>query len=299
MSDEDKPSRHSLRETAIGVWNRAEEDDVFGAAAQLAYYLMLALFPMLIFLTSLIAYLPGVHDNILDTIGRYAPPEAIALVRDTLADIVKSRSGGLLSFGAIGTLWAASSGIAALIGSLNIAYDVREFRPYWKQRLVALGLTILLLLLGVTGNLIFLSGAYVSEKAADIFGLGEVATWFWRAISYLLGALLAVIAIDLLYYLGPNIKGRVRGITPGGIFAVACIIASSKLFSVYLHVGPGYSATYGSLGTVVVLMLWLYLVGLSIMLGAEINAELGKLPRKNGVDKESYQQNSESEKNNE
>jgi membrane protein len=274
MNDKEKSKRKSFTAIAIGTWRRAEKDDVFGAAAQLAYYLMLALFPMLIFLTSLIAYLPGVHDNIVDTIGRFAPPEAIALVKDTLADIVKSRSGGLISFGAIGTLWAASSGVAALISSLNTAYDVKETRPYWKQRLAALGLTILLLLLGVTGNLLFLFGAYIVERGASIFDLGELATWLWKAASYFLGTMLAVVAIDLLYYLGPDTQRRFRWGTIGGVFAVASIIASSKLFSLYLHVGPGYSATYGSLGTVVVLMLWLYLVGLSIMFGAEINTQI-------------------------
>jgi len=274
MNDEQRPNRKSLKEVLKGIWRRAEGDDVFGASAQLAYYLMLALFPMLIFLTSLVAYIPGIQDNILEAIARIAPDDAIRLVRETLADIVKSRSGGLLSFGAIGTLWAASSGVAALINALNTAYDAEESRPYWRQRLVAMGLTILLLLFGVTGNVLFWFGAYLVERAAGLLRLGDFTTFIWKAVSYALGIGLSIIAIDVLYYLGPNVKQRWRWITPGAIFAVIGTIAGSLIFSVYLRVGPGYSATYGSLGAVVVLMLWLYLIGLSIIIGGEINVEL-------------------------
>lgn len=274
MKVEESPGRKSFKEIVAEVWRRANDDDVFGAAAKLAFYLMLALFPMLIFLTSLIAYLPGVQDNILDAFNGVVPPEAMRLVRETLADIVETRSGGLLSFGALGTLWAASSGVVALIDALNTAYDASEARPYWRRRLVAMGLTILLLLLGVTGNLLFWFGAYMVERMADIFGLGYISTLLWKAASYVLGAGLAIIAMDLLYYFGPNVKRRWRWITAGAIFAVTGVIAGSLLFSIYLQVGPGYSATYGSLGAVIVLMLWLYIVGLSVMLGGEINIEL-------------------------
>lgn len=273
MVVEERPKRKTLKEMAAGVWRRTEEDNVFGAAAQLAYYLMLALFPMMIFLTSLIAYLPGVQDNILDAVARVAPPQAIRLVRETLANIVEGRSGGLLSFGAIGTLWAASSGVVAMIGALNTAYDVKEERPFWWRRLVAMGLTILLVLLGVTGNLLFWSGAFLVERAADFLRLGDFITFVWKITSYGLGILLSLVAIDLLYYIGPNLKHKWRWITPGAIFAVVGIIGGSLLFSLYLSVGPGYSATYGSLGAVVVLMLWLYLIGLSIIIGGEINVE--------------------------
>ena len=122
-----------LRQLALSTWREARDDNVFGIAAQLAYYFLLALFPLLIFLTSAVGFLPDVQISLVNALAKVAPPEAITLVRDTLSDVVTHRSGGLLSFGLIASLWSASSGVASVMDGLNRAHDIKETRPFWRS----------------------------------------------------------------------------------------------------------------------------------------------------------------------
>src|ERR1044071_5670807 len=142
MSNESKSRRISLKELARRTLSESLEDDVLGQAAELSYYFLLALFPLLIFLTTLIGFLPDAQSGLENAIARFAPPDALKLVRETLNDIVSHRSGGLISFALLGSIWAASSGVDSLMHGLNVAYDAKETRPYWKRRLIAIALTI-------------------------------------------------------------------------------------------------------------------------------------------------------------
>lgn len=265
-----------LKELAQRTWRESREDDVFGAAAQLSYYFLLALFPLLIFLTSLIGFMPGAQDSLMSGVARVAPPDALKLVRETLEDVVSHRSGGLISFALIASLWAASSGVASLMGALNIAYDLNEVRPFWKRRLIALGLTIAMALLVIGGSLLVIIGHRLGAWLERALGLGAALAFVSSALSYLLGFGLLLAGIAVLYYFGPNIKQGKRRVKPGALFAATGIVLGSLLFSLYLRVAPSASATYGSLGAVVTLMLWLYLMGLMLLVGAEINSEIDK-----------------------
>jgi membrane protein len=256
------------------TWSETNEDNVFGSAAELAYYFLLALFPMLIFLTSLVGFMPDAQQRIFHALGQVMPGEAMRLVDQTIHDVVQNRSGGLLSFGVLGTLWAASGGAAAVMNTLNVAYDAQEKRSFWKVRLIALGLTIMLALLVVGGAVLIMFGDRFSEWTAQRFGFGTAFTVAWGVLDYLLGLALLFLGIQLIYYFGPNIKQQWRWITPGAVFAVLSLIATSLLLSLYLRYGPSYSATYGSLGAVVVLMLWFYLLGAIVLIGGEINSEI-------------------------
>src|ERR1041384_6477703 len=129
------------------VWSEADDDKVWGSAAELGYYFLLALFPMLIFLTNLVGLLPGVLVNILLTLAKSLPPEAMTLVAKTLNDVTENSNGGLLSFGILGTIWTASSGVVSLMDSLNTVYDLAQSRSFWNQRLLSIGLTVGLSLL--------------------------------------------------------------------------------------------------------------------------------------------------------
>jgi membrane protein len=262
----------TVKELAGKTWRGINADNIYGGAAELAYYFLLALFPMLIFLTSLVGFLPGVQQAILESLGRVVPGQAMQLVKDTLEDVIRNRSGGLLSFGVLGTLWAASVGVAALMETLNRVYCVKEGRSYWKVRLIAIWLTILLSLLMVGGTVLIMFGDKLSEGLANWLGLGPSFATLWSVIDYLLGLILLLIGIDVIYFFAPNIKLRWRVTTLGSVFALITLIIVSLLFSFYLRVAPSYSATYGSLGAVIVLMLWLYLVGLVILTGGKINA---------------------------
>jgi len=264
----------TFKEMAKRVWRGAEEDHAFGRAAELSYYFLLALFPMLIFLTSLVGFMPGIQDNIIDAVAKVAPRQAVSLVRDFLADVVANRSGGLISFGILGTLWAASTGAAAVMGALNAAFSATEERPYWRTRLIATGLTISLSLMVAGGTALVMFARRLGSWIAELLGLGAVLTIVWSLLGYLIGLILLLMGIQVIYYFGPNVKRKWQWITPGAAFATAAFIITSELFSLYLRFGPGYSATYGSLGAVIILMVWLYLMGLLLIFGGEIDSEI-------------------------
>ncbi|MFN7927943.1 MAG: YihY/virulence factor BrkB family protein [Blastocatellia bacterium] len=262
----------TLRNWATEIWHNTEKDQVFGRAAELAYYFLFALFPMLIFLTSLVGFLPGVREAIFTSLARVVPGEAMTLVHQTIVDVTRNRSSGLISFGVLGALWAASGGVTAVMGALNATYKVEEARAFWKIRLLALALTMLLSLLIVGGTALIMFGDRFSAWLAAQLGLGAVFTVLWGVVDYLLGLVLLFLGLELIYYFGPNVEQDWKWITPGAIFAVLSLVTASLLFSLYLRVMPDYSATYGSLGAVVVLMLWLYLAGVVVLIGGEINA---------------------------
>lgn len=258
------------------VWREMNEDKILGAAAELGYYFLLALFPMLIFLTSLVGFIPDLQAGIFNEIRRIAPSDAVRLVSETIQDVVNHRSGGWLSFGVLGTLWAASTGTVALIDTLNRAYEVKETRGFWKVRLISIGLTIALSLVIISGSAIVMLSDRIPVWLTRLLSINESWLGWWTAVDYLLGLGLLSMAAAAIYRFGPDLKGKCRYIMPGAIFAALAGALASWLFSLYLRFAPSYSATYGSLGAVIVLMLWLYLMGLVILIGGEINNEIEK-----------------------
>ncbi|MCI0490628.1 MAG: YihY/virulence factor BrkB family protein [Blastocatellia bacterium] len=263
----------TLKELALGAWRGAEKDHAFGRAAELAYYFLLALFPMLIFLTSLVGFMPGLQENIINAAARFAPVEVVTLVRQFIIDVVENRSGGLISFGILGTLWAASTGVASIVSALDAAFDATD-RPYWKTRAIAAGLTIALSLLVAGGTALIMFTRYTGGWLASLLGIGSAFATLWSMVSYLFGCALLLFGIEIIYYFGPNVKKRWRWITPGALFVTVAFIVTSELFSLYLRFAPSYSATYGSLGAVIIMMIWLYLVGLLLIFGGEIDSEI-------------------------
>jgi membrane protein len=194
------------------------------------------------------------------------------LIRETLADVVSHRSEGLLSLGLIGTLWSASSGIASLMDALNRAYGVAETRPFFRRRLKAIGLTLATALLVIGGSLLIMVGHRLGTWLENKFDISYALAIVSTILGYLTGLGLMLLGITTLYYFGPDIKRAQRRVRPGAFFAAAGIVIGSLLFSFYVRVAPSASATYGSLGAVVTLMLWLYLVGLALIIGGEMNA---------------------------
>jgi membrane protein len=264
----------TFKELAVRTWREANEDNILGRAAELAYYFLLALFPMLIFLTSLVGFLPGLREAIFTALGKFVPGEAMRLVSETISDVTRHRSGGLISFGVLGALWAASGGVTAVMGTLNAAYDAREERSFWKIRLIAISLTVMLALLVMGGTALVMFGDRFAVWFGERLGMGPSFTVIWGVIHYLVGLALLFLGLELIYYFGPNVEQDWKWVTPGAVFAVVSMVVASLLFSLYLRFAPDYSATYGSLGAVIVLMLWLYLMGAVILIGGEVNAEI-------------------------
>jgi membrane protein len=276
----------TLKELALRAWRETNEDNVFGHAAELAYYFLLALFPMLIFLSSLVGFLPEAQEKIFYALARVVPGDAMRLVHETIRDVVRNRSGGLLSFGVMGAIWAASGGVTAVMGTLNVAYGAKEERSFWKVRLVAVSLTVMLAIIVVGGVILIMFGDRFSVHLATWLGLGRYFTVVWSVVDYLLGLGFVFLGLQLIYYYGPNVEQSWRWITPGAVFAVISLIIASLLLSLYLRFAPSYSATYGSLGAVIVLMLWLYLMGTVVLIGGEINSEIMQAAGKPVIQKE-------------
>ncbi|RHW41749.1 YihY/virulence factor BrkB family protein [Neobacillus notoginsengisoli] len=261
--------------------HRIQEDDLPGLAAQLAYYFLLSLFPLLIFLFTLLPYLPVPQDNILGAIGQYAPEEAMALIEKNLDSVMAKRNGGLLSIGIIGTIWSASNGINALVRAFNKAYNVKESRSL----IVARG-TAILLTFGMITVFIVALALPVFGKAIGLFlftqlGLGEEFHAIWAAIRWAVSALILFGIFTVLYWVAPNVKMKCKSAVPGAIFATLGWTVVSLLFSFYVNNFGNYSATYGSIGAFIILMIWLFLSGLIIILGGEVNAFYAEKAKEN------------------
>lgn len=261
------------------VWEGITRNRLFGRAAELSFYFLLALVPLLIFLTSIIGIVLGPSTGARRALFRYLarimPPSAFQLIDATMQEISEGSSGGKLSFGLLAALWAASNGMGAITESLNVAYDIEEGRSWWKQRLVAIVLTIALSILIVSALILVVAGARIGEGIASAYGFGPAFAVAWKIIQWPLVVACLVLAFALIYYFAPDRRDRAwYWLTPGAVIGVGLWLLVSLVFRLYLHFFNSYNATYGSLGAVIILMLWLYFTGVAVLIGGEINAEI-------------------------
>ena len=257
----------------VEVWDKCFRDDVMGHSAQLAYYFLFALFPMLIFLTALVGYLPvpDFLNNLINYLSQVLPSIATALLITTVKEITSQPRGGLLSVGLAVSIWAASSGIHALNNSLNIAYGIRKPRPWWRERLVALAMTFgLSFFLIMALGLIFFSDS-IATAVANYLNLSPGLRSLFNLLHYPFLIASVWFMLELIYFVAPYRKLRWKWFTPGAIFALITWLLISFLFKFYVVRISNYTLTYGSLGSVIVLMLWLYFTSLMILIGGEIN----------------------------
>lgn len=270
------------------VWSEIQEDEVFGRAAQLSYYFLLALIPLLIFLTSVIGLILGSGTGLRHTLFNYLaevmPPSAFQLIDSTVSEVAASSGGGKLSFGLLAALWAASNGMGAITESLNVAYDVKESRPWWKQRLVAVGLTTALSILIISALMLVLNGGNIAEGLAGSYRLGSVFVNIWKIVQWPLVVVFMLLAFELIYYSAPDLRAQSwKWLTPGAAVGVVLWLLVSFAFRLYLHFFNSYSRTYGSLGAVIILMLWLYLTGAAVLIGGEVNSEIEAAAARKGA----------------
>lgn len=261
------------------LWKRLNDHDIFGGAAKLSYYFLLAVFPLLLVLVTLLGYFAesgsDLRNKLISYLGTVMPSTAITLVHTTLDEISKSRGGGKLSLGLLAALWAASNGMGAISSTLNAAYGVSEQRPWWKVRLVSIVLTLSLSVLIVMALVIVLYGGQIGERVADYFGYGALFITIWKLLQWPIALVFLLVTFNLIYYFGPSVRPQKRRwCMVGTVTAVILWLLVSFGFRIYLHYFDSYSLTYGSLGALIVLMLWFYFTGLAILLGGEINSEL-------------------------
>ena len=266
----------TVRELGRRVYDEITTDEVFDRAAALAYYLVFALFPTLLFLTTLLGLLPlpNLMDRIFEYADRALPGDAASVVRRTFAEIQRSARGGLLSAGALAALWASSSGMDSMISALNVAYDVGDRRPWWKRRLIALALTVGFGLFILVALVLLVFGGQIGEAVAAHLGLGDVFKTVWNVASVLIVIACVLFGLAMVYYLAPDTKQHWWWVTPGSAVALVLWLGLSSGLRLYVSHFGNYSATYGSIGGVILLILWLYLSGVVLLLGAEINAEI-------------------------
>ena len=245
-------------------------------AAGLSYYFVMSLFPLLIVFAAAVAYLPvpNLFDQALGFASRFMPHESMGLVKAVLRQVITPHRGKFMSFGIVGTIWAASGGFSSMMEALNVAYDVPESRPFWKTRPLAIGLTFLIGILLVIALALMLVGPNFGGWLAAKVGLGSVFIAVWPYLRWSIAIAFAVLAIELIYFLAPNVRQRFRRTLPGAALAVACWLLLSWALGIYFQHFTNLIKTYGTLAAAIALMVWLYWTAFAILLGGEINADL-------------------------
>jgi len=264
-----------LKLAQLGI-KKIGEDELSTRSASLSYYFLGALFPMILFLVSLIGVFasPGsqLRENIISAIGRLAPGSASSLVQTVINQTFTNSSGIKLAAGILGALWAASGGMSAVVTSLNVIYRTKEERPWWEQKLTIIGLTLALAILMIIAIVLILYGGKLGEAVSSQIGLSDAFQLAWKILQWPLSFAAMFLSYSIVYYFAPDLdERRWYWVTPGAVVGVVLWLAASFGFRIYLHFFNRYSATYGSLGAVVILMLWLYITGFAILIGGEVN----------------------------
>jgi membrane protein len=251
-------------------------DDCLGLAAQLSYYFFLALFPAILFLLALASFFPlqDASGDLVRLLRPVASEDVIQIVVDQIRRISEAGDGGLLTFGVLAALWSSSAAVVAITSALNTAYDIEEARPWWKVRLIAIGLTIVLALFLLLSTSLVLAGPEVAEYLGNTLRLGPLVEWTWKILQWPLVFALVSTALGVVYYVAPDADQDWVWITPGAVVATVLWLVASLIFRVYVTRFSDYNAAYGAIGGVMVLMLWFYVSSLAILVGAEMNAEI-------------------------
>jgi membrane protein len=259
------------------TFSEFREDNVTDWAAALTYYGILSVFPALIALVSILGLVGrSATDPLLTNLGSFAPGPAHQILENALHGLTQSRGGASILFivGLAGAVWSASGYIGAFIRASNSIWDVEEGRPIWKTIPLRLAVTIvMLILLTATAVAVTITGP-LADKVGKLIGAGSAAVTVWDIAKWPILILVVALMFSILYYAAPNVRQpRFRWLTPGAVLAVVVWIGVSGLFGIYVANFGSYNKTYGSLGAIVIFLVWLWLTNVAILLGAELNAE--------------------------
>ncbi len=267
------------RQLAKRVLSGINDDNLLGRASELAYNFILALFPLLLLLLALLGMFASratvLKTNLLIYLSQVLPPAAFQVITHTLDEVMRNASNGKLTFGILLTIWFASGGITSMISVLNGAYGIKESRSWWKVRVIAFVLTLAISLLIILALVSVLAGGFVANWIGSYYGMREVTIIAWKAGQILLATAFVTLSFSVIYYFGADVdEQHWYWLTPGSVTGVLLWITASFGFRAYLHFFNSYSRTYGSLGAVMILLMWLYVTSFAFLVGGEINAQI-------------------------
>jgi membrane protein len=267
------------------VVEEIDANNVLGRAAELAFYFLFALFPLIFLMMTLFGLFTShrveLQNDLFSFFANFLPPTAFQLLRRVTAEIAAHASQGKLTIGVVSALWCISSCIDSIICFLNAAHHVRETRPWFKARAIAIILSMVNSILLLTALFMVLLGSHFVGWFGVGLGLDPLIVLAWKAIQWPIALFFVALSCSLIYFYGPDLKGRRRWhwFTPGAAFGAFIWVAASFGFRMYLHFFNSYSVSYGSLGGLMILLVWLYATGLSCLIGGEINAEIERSSR--------------------
>ncbi|MFC8447484.1 YihY/virulence factor BrkB family protein [Kitasatospora sp. NPDC057223] len=272
--------RRSWRTVLRSTGREFLEDELPDRAAALTYYGVLAIFPALLVLVSVLGVVgSSATDAVLDNAGKLAPGAARDILRNAVVQLQNngSTSTVLMVVGLAAALWSASGYVGAFIRSSNAVYDIREGRPVWKTTPLRVGLTLLLMLMLAASAVIVVFTGPLADRVGRALGAGGTALTVWSIAKWPVLVLLVSLMIALLYWAAPNVRDRgFRWISPGSLLAVVLWMAASAGFALYVANFSSYNKTYGTLAGVIVFLVWLWISNLAILLGLEFDAELSR-----------------------
>ena len=274
-ADLEKPSWWAVLKCTVLEF---KEDNVTDWAAALRYYGVLAIFPAILALVSILGLVgSSATQPLIDNVGKVAPGEAKDIVTTAIQNLQKSQgaAGVLFIVGLVAALWSASSYVAAFMRASNAIYDVEEGRPIWKKGPVRLGVTlVLLVLLAISALAVVLTGG-LADQVGKLLGIGSTVVTVWDIVKWPVLLVIVSFMFAILYWASPNVKQPgFRWVSPGGVVAVVLWVVASALFAFYVANFGSYNKTYGALGGVIIFLIWLWISNIAVLLGAEFNAEL-------------------------
>lgn len=270
------------KELGLRLWRQIWEDELLGRCAELAYFFLFSIFPLLLFLTTLFGYIaeanPGLQLDLMVYFRRISPSRDVSdLLVNTLQEITSGRTGTKLWVSLAVAIWVASNGMIATGRTLNTACGLRETRRWYRRRVIAIILTLVFAVLIVSALAVIFYGGAIARTLDERLGL-DILAFLWRTVQWPLMAVFAVISFEMVYNYAPNLGESPERpwFTPGAVTGVALWLLASFALRVYLAYFHSFSTAYGSLGAVILLLVWFYLTAFAILMGGEVNSEIGK-----------------------
>ena len=273
----------SWKQLGLRLWRQIWEDELLGRCAELAYFFLFSVFPLLLFLTTLLGYVaeanPRLQVDLFRYLARISPSgEVTDLINHTLTEIRNARTGVKLYLSLATAIWVASNGMLAVARTLNTACGLKESRPWWRKRIMAILLTLAFAALIVCALSMIFYGAEIGEAMAEPMGAGILFAALWHStLRWLLLLIFVVLSFEIVYNFAPNIRPRERSwASPGAVTGVGLWLLASFGLRLYLVYFRSYTTAYGSLGAVILLLVWFYLTAFAILMGGEVNSEIAR-----------------------